>query len=1182
MTPTPGCGTHCGCVEPCCGGGCGGGGGCGCGCGGGAPLTPLPTANPPGLDALSYRAGTQATFLAAMKARLGSTDFPELQGLTTRDPADFSLALLDAWATVAGVLTFYQERIANEGYLRTATERRSVFELARLVGYVPRPGVAASTYLAFSLQDNPDPSTGVPAGARAQSVPGPGELPQSFETSAPLTARVAWNALQPRLTRPQLITPANVESLAGLWFQGANLALKANDPLLFVFGPGAGEQTLRRIAAAEPDAVRNRTRVTLQETPPELLVERIRRAVVEVVDRFLRVDDFGVTPESQMAVAVVATLTTLRAAMQGDEPAPALAAALDEARGELAADLAAMTGGRYSRLQPWVEAAQKDLDAVAKWIEGEMAAFHSGALGAASGSATAPAGGGSGGAGAVEGLGVLVRGKGGGAASSPLARLAGLLSPLALAPSRPPANAQRLQRSVGAAFAPSSDLLPRLLAQLRPELRTTLYQAWRNQPAALPARPVEVYVLRLAAPVFGHNAPLIPQLDANFKIVGYQEWVFARVARTALPQPAEATPAPAAPARRPAAPSPAFTRILFEPTEQQDVVCLDMLYKQVVPGGWVVMDRPADAAPVSTAAARRQIVSRTLAVWESSRAEYGLTGKSTHLQLSSPWLLLQKDLTDPAPLDTFPVLRGVTVYAQSELLPLAEAPLTRLELQDGTWTEAPLPVAGDRIELDSLLGGLESGRWLIVSGERADLPGTSGVLASELVMLAGVEQRTAQVEDPAAAPVTAMTPAGTPAATGGAPPPPPSIELPGDRPHTTLVLAAPLAYAYKRETVTLYGNVAHATHGETKSEVLGSGDAARALQQFTLKQPPLTWVPAPTPSGVASTLEVRVNDVLWHEAGGLAGLAPTDRDYVTRTDDQGQVTVTFGDGRQGARLPSGVENVRARYRSGIGAGGNVRAGQISVLATRPLHVKSVVNPLPATGGADPESRDQARANAPLAVEALDRLVAVRDYADFARTFAGIGKASAGRFSDGRRQLVHVTVAGLDDIPLAPSSDLVRNLEAALRLYGDPHLPVAVALADRSAVVLSARVRVLPDYLWEAVEPVVRAALADRFGFVRRDLAADLFLSQVVSAIQQVRGVDFVVVEVLDQVSATSTPDDLAKLAARLGSGQPKPRLAAAPARVVIGDAGLRQILPAQLVYLDPNLPDTLILKELAP
>ena len=49
-----------------------------------------------------------------------------LSRLATRSTGDPAIAILDAWALVADVLTFYQERIANEGYLRTATERRSI------------------------------------------------------------------------------------------------------------------------------------------------------------------------------------------------------------------------------------------------------------------------------------------------------------------------------------------------------------------------------------------------------------------------------------------------------------------------------------------------------------------------------------------------------------------------------------------------------------------------------------------------------------------------------------------------------------------------------------------------------------------------------------------------------------------------------------------------------------------------------------------------------------------------------------------------------------------------------------------------------------------------------------------------------------------------------------------------
>ena len=177
---------------------------CGC-CEGVEPLTPLPTFNRPGLPALSYRIGTHATFFETMKARLSSSDYPALSKLTVREATDAAIAWLDAWAMVGDVLCFYQERIANEGYLRTATERRSVLELARLVGYRPRPGVAATVYLAYTIDDKYKEEAIIPAGSRAQSIPGPGETAQSFETSENLAARALWNNLRPRVAQPQTV-----------------------------------------------------------------------------------------------------------------------------------------------------------------------------------------------------------------------------------------------------------------------------------------------------------------------------------------------------------------------------------------------------------------------------------------------------------------------------------------------------------------------------------------------------------------------------------------------------------------------------------------------------------------------------------------------------------------------------------------------------------------------------------------------------------------------------------------------------------------------------------------------------------------------------------------------------------------------------------------------------------------
>jgi predicted phage baseplate assembly protein len=402
--------------------------------------------------------------------------------------------------------------------------------------------------------------------------------------------------------------------------------------------------------------------------------------------------------------------------------------------------------------------------------------------------------------------------------------------------------------------------------------------------------------------------------------------------------------------------------------------------------------------------------------------------------------------------------------------------------------------------------------------------------------------------------------------------------LPGDTVHSTLVFANEgLAYRYRRDSVTVYANVVGATHGETRNEVLGSGNGAVPMQAFALKQAPLTYVSAPTVDGVQSTLVVRVNGLQWHELGNLALADERARNFATATDDEGKTRVLFGDGRHGARLPTGIENVVARYRNGIGLPGNVQARQISLLGTRPLGVKEVINPLAASGGADAETRDQARGNVPLAVRALDRLVSVPDYADFARMFGGVGKAAAARLG----AQVLVTIAGAADAPIEATSDLYRNLTLALLRYGDPSLAVSLVVRELLALTLSARIGVLPDYDWVDVEPRVRAALLDRFGFERRALAQDAYLSEVVGCVQAVSGVGWVDVDAFDSLDADALvavfEQDEAKRTPDTGP-QLKQRVQALPARY--GADG--QTLPAQLACFLPAVPDTLLLQEAPP
>lgn len=204
---------------------------CGC-CTGVTQLTPVAIANRPALAAIGYRVGVYATFLASMEAALSGSAVPALAGLRTRSSGDFSIALIDAWSEVLDILTFYTERLANEAYLGTAIEARSVFELARLVGYKPSPGVSASTVLAFTLATATGSPAIVPiaAGTRVQSVPGPGQTPQVFETATALTATIAGNAIPAATSQPWQLNGGDTST----WIAGTANNIQVGNVLLFL------------------------------------------------------------------------------------------------------------------------------------------------------------------------------------------------------------------------------------------------------------------------------------------------------------------------------------------------------------------------------------------------------------------------------------------------------------------------------------------------------------------------------------------------------------------------------------------------------------------------------------------------------------------------------------------------------------------------------------------------------------------------------------------------------------------------------------------------------------------------------------------------------------------------------------------------------------------------------------
>jgi predicted phage baseplate assembly protein len=365
-----------------------------------------------------------------------------------------------------------------------------------------------------------------------------------------------------------------------------------------------------------------------------------------------------------------------------------------------------------------------------------------------------------------------------------------------------------------------------------------------------------------------------------------------------------------------------------------------------------------------------------------------------------------------------------------------------------------------------------------------------------------------------------------------------------------------LAYNYLRETVTLNANAVSANHGETvAAEVLGSGNGAAANQRFELRKPPLTHVSAATASGARSTLSVRVDGVEWKGLPSLYGQDENSQSYTVRIDDDAVPTVLFGDGKSGARLPTGQENVIATYRSGIGSEGEVAAGSLTLLKTRPFGVRDVSNPLLASGAGDPEKLADARANAPLTVLTLDRIVSLRDYQDFACGFAGIGKAQATAIWDGEAERVHLTVA--DASGDAVVSPLFENLLDAMESVRDPLREVVLASYQSFVFFVTAKVKIDPAYLWDDVRGAVEAALRATFAFERRSFAQPVPAAEVLQVIHSEAGV--VAVD-LDELYKT-TPDASSFTGAPFNS--------VLGARTARYDALAGKILPAQLLRIQP-------------
>ena len=854
---------------------------CGC-CSGATRLTPVAISNRCLLPAIGYRAGTWATFNETMLAALSGSAVPALTGLRTRDNSDFSIALVDAWSEVLDILTFYTERLANEAWLGTAVEGRSVFELVRLIGYKPSPGVSASTILAFTRASSPGspPAVTIPAGSRVQSVPGPGQQPQVFETSADLAATIAGNAIPANTTQPAQLLGGDVST----WVAGTANNIKVGDWLLFMTAPGG-------------------------------------------------------------------------------TPAPATAAAFRS-----------------------VTAVQTD----------------------------------------------------------------------------PPS---------GNTMVTWNQALPTGLKGL--------------------ASDVLVYIFRTRAALFGVNA-LLPG-------------IFPKKTRINIPG------------------NPGATVTVTSDWSWQysgnATINLDSSYPGLNPGSgsaqlqWVVLTGAAGTAlfQVSTAS-------------ESNPALYALSSKTTQLTMMSaatPLSGIVGTNVDTLLQAFVNNTRNTTAWVQSQVLTLANLPQTQ-PVSGGSVTLAglyqlapnvPVGVSGKRMRIapttaNALFTPAGATGGLAVSLNQPFLidayPSTTDPASGNLLW--SVLTTTGQAGTLSTAPGDCqLQPSATADPLAGEAALATSANVAGIT--TTLSLYSNLSRIYDLPTVTVNTNAVEATHGETTQEILGSGDATDPALQFQLMQSPLTYTPAPNASGVQSTLQVRVNNLLWTEVPNFLNSLPADRAYVTQPVATAGPRVQFGNGIAGSLTPTGQSNIQALYRKGIGVAGNVAAGQLSQALDRPQGLQSVTNPQAATGGDDPATPADARQSAPLPTLTLSRVVSLEDYQNFALNIPGIALALATWTWFGTTRGVFLTVAGAGGATLDPGDLVVQNLQQALQNCALPYVPVQIV--SFVPVLFEVGLQVLvntPLYQATIVIRQVWQNLVAAFAFGQVAPAQGVAASYVIELAQQVPGV----------------------------------------------------------------------------
>jgi hypothetical protein len=305
-----------------------------------------------------------------------------------------------------------------------------------------------------------------------------------------------------------------------------------------------------------------------------------------------------------------------------------------------------------------------------------------------------------------------------------------------------------------------------------------------------------------------------------------------------------------------------------------------------------------------------------------------------------------------------------------------------------------------------------------------------------------------------------------------------------------------------------------ATQGVTvPNEVIGTS-TGEANQIFELADGPV----------IDKSITIVVGSSTYQYVPYLIDYNNSDPVFTTYTNAENTTYVLFGDNISG-RIPPVNSQITATYRVGGGTSGNVGANTISYIITNGTSGLTVKNQYisaedsgAAAGGADRESTDAIRVNAPLSLRSLDRAVATADYA--ALSVKG-GAAKAVAVADVYTSVTVYAVPfgdkGVTGDGVTPSGTF-NALKTVLNTFLIDKIPANTSVTFQPAsyvdVLIDAAITCLPQYKQSKIQADVTAALDTLFDIDNVVFNDRITINDITSTINSIEGVAFVELEKL--------------------------------------------------------------------